>query len=85
MKRLAFSKYLSAAFVAVAFAALGSAPTFAQTLSHYGSPLPRYYDAEGVQHWGSWAPPTAEQKVVSIPHHNLYLSAGQHPRNTRVR
>jgi hypothetical protein len=93
MKRLVSSKYLSAAFAVAAFATIGSVPAFAQSLSHDGSLMPHYFDASGELKWGGWAPAAAEQKVVSIPHHNLYLSAGQHPhlyagqhpRNTRVR
>jgi hypothetical protein len=42
-------------------ATVGSAPASAQSFSHYGSPLPRYYDADGAQHWGSWAPSTTNQ------------------------
>ena len=93
MKTFVSSKYLSAAFAVAAFATIGSAPAFAQALSHDGSLMPHYFDASGELKWGSWAPPTAEQTVANIPHHNLYLSArphphlyaGQNPRNTRVR
>lgn len=45
-----------------AFAPVGSAPASAQAISHDGSALPRYYDSEGGQHWGSWGPPTTTQK-----------------------
>jgi hypothetical protein len=45
-----------------AFAPVASAPALAQAQSHDGSALPRYYDADGGQHWGSWAPAAAEQK-----------------------
>jgi hypothetical protein len=70
MKRLIISKYLlSAAFAAAAFASAGTAS--AQSLSHYGSPLPRYYDAQGAQHWGSWAPPATAQ--AAQPSRPLYL------------
>jgi hypothetical protein len=93
MKTLFNSKVLSTAFAVAAFAAIGCAPASAQSLSHDGSLMPHYFDKNGELKWGDWAPPAAEQKVVSIPQHNLYLSArphphlyaGQNPRNTRVR
>jgi hypothetical protein len=78
MKRLAFSKYLSAAFVAVALATLGSAPTVAQSLSHYGSSLPRYYEADGSQHWGTWAPQASEQKPALKLSPTLYMYVKPH-------
>lgn len=53
-------------------ATVGSAPALAQALTHFGTALPRYYDAEGGQVWGSWAPPATDQKVTPLPH-NLYL------------
>ncbi|MGB6444067.1 MAG: hypothetical protein WBF47_02510 [Xanthobacteraceae bacterium] len=93
MKRLVSSKYLSAAFAVTAFATIGSVSAFAQSLSRDGNLMLHYFDASDEPKWGGRAPPAAEQKVVSIPHRNLYLSAGQHPRlyagqhqrNTRVR
>jgi hypothetical protein len=45
-----------------ALAAVGSAPAFAQAQSHDAAMLPHYYDAEGGQHWGSWAAPSTTQK-----------------------
>jgi hypothetical protein len=93
MKSLFSSKVLSAALIATAFAAVGSVPASAQSLSHDGSLMPHYFDKDGELKWGGWAPPAAEQKVLGIAHHSLYLSArqhphlyaGQNPRNTRVR
>jgi hypothetical protein len=59
MKRLIVRKnLLSTASAGAAFSGASVAPAFAQSLSHYGSPLPRYYDAESAQHWESWAPST---------------------------
>ena len=92
MKTFFNSKLLSAALIAAAFA-IGAAPASAQSLSHDGSLMPHYFDKNGELKWGGWAPPAAQQQVASIPHHNLYLSAGRHshlyagqnPHNTRVR
>ena len=50
-------KLLSTAFGVAALAVASLTPAFAQSRSQYGSPLPRYYDAEGARVWGSWAPP----------------------------
>jgi hypothetical protein len=69
MKRSFSSGRFALALTLSVVATAWSASASAQSLSHYGSPLPRYYDAEGVQHWGSWAPPIAEQK------RSLYLDA----------
>ncbi|MGA7432641.1 MAG: hypothetical protein WBQ24_07495 [Xanthobacteraceae bacterium] len=83
MKRLIVSKYLvSAAFAVAAFAAASLAPAYGQARSHYGSPLPRYYNAEGEQIWGSWAPPAADQQVTGTSH-ALYMYVK--PRRSRAR
>jgi hypothetical protein len=79
MKTFFNSKVLSAALIAAAFAAAGSAPASAQALSHDGSLMPHYFDKDGELKWGGWGPPAAEQKVASVPHHTLYLSARKHP------
>ena len=50
-------KLLSTAFGVAALAVASLTPAFAQSRSQYGSPLPRYYVAEGARVWGSWAPP----------------------------
>jgi hypothetical protein len=39
---------LSTAFAIAAFAAPNLVRVFAQSLSHYGNPLPRFYDAEAA-------------------------------------
>jgi hypothetical protein len=84
MKRLILSKYLlSATFAVAAFAAAGLAPAFAQSRSHYGSPLPRYYNAEGEQIWGSWTPPATDQQAAQ-PSRRLYLYVKPHASRARV-
>jgi hypothetical protein len=56
MKRPVVRKnLLSTAFVVAAFAAPNLVRAFARSLGHYGSPLPRFCDAEGTQHCGFWA------------------------------
>jgi len=83
MKRLIASKYfLSTAFAVAAFAAANLAPAYAQSRSHYGSPLPRYYSAEGEQIWGSWAPPATDQ--VTGTSHTLYMYVKPHRSRARV-
>jgi hypothetical protein len=78
MKRLIASKYLlSTAFAVAAFAAASLAPAYAQSRSHYGSSLPRYYSAEGEQIWGSWAPPATDQQVTGTSH-PLYMYVKPH-------
>jgi hypothetical protein len=63
---------------AVAAVLSGTLPFFAsasaQSMSREGSSLPRYYDSEGAQHWGSWGPPAATQTVTPL-HGSLYLYA----------
>jgi hypothetical protein len=62
MKRHVVRKnLLSTAFAIAAFAAPNLLRAFGQSLSHYGSPLPRFCDAEGTQHCGCWPPPTMSQ------------------------
>ena len=68
MKRPVVRKnLLSTAFTIAAFAAPNMVRAFGQSLSHYGSPLPRFYDAEGTQHCGFWAPPTMVQQTARSP------------------
>ncbi len=74
---------LATAFAVAAFAAASLAPAFAQSRSHYGSPLPRYYNAEGEQIWGSWAPPATSQQPAQ-PSRSLYLYAKPHESHSRV-
>jgi hypothetical protein len=84
MKTFIVSKnLLSTAFAVAAFAAASLAPAFAQSRSQYGSPLPRYYDAEGARVWGSWAPPPTAQPTAQPPH-RLYLYAEPHASHARV-
>jgi hypothetical protein len=84
MKMFIVSKnLLSTAFAVAAFAAASLAPAFAQSRSEYGSPLPRYYDAEGERVLGSWAPPTTGQQTAQPPR-PLYLYAKPHPSHARV-
>jgi hypothetical protein len=84
MKTAILSKnLLSTAFAVAAFAAASLAPAFAQSRSHYGSPLPRYYNAEGEQIWGSWAPPTTGQQTAQ-PSRSLYPYAKPHASHSRV-
>jgi hypothetical protein len=82
MKSFFNSKILSAALIAGALAAVGSAPASAQSLSHDGSLMPHYFDKNGELKFGGWAPPANEQKAVT-PSHNLYLYAKPHA-HTRV-
>jgi hypothetical protein len=85
MKTLIVSKnLLSTAFAVAVFAAAGLAPAYTQALSHDGSSLPRYYDAEGAQHWGSWAPPTAGPQLAQ-PSRSLYLYAKPRRPHARAR
>ena len=80
MKTLTVSKnLLSTAFAVAAFVAATLPPAFAQALSHEGSMLPRYYDSEGGQHWGSWGPPATGQITAQSPR-RLYLYAKPHAR-----
>jgi|HubBroStandDraft_2_1064218.scaffolds.fasta_scaffold89918_2 hypothetical protein len=44
-RRFVRQNLLSTAFATAAFAAPNLARAFAQSLGHYGSPLPRFYDA----------------------------------------
>jgi hypothetical protein len=91
MKTLFSSKFVSAALIATALAAVGSAPASAQALSHDGSLMPHYFDKNGELKWGGWAPPAGEHQVVArshqaaprlqqavAPSRSLYLSAKQH-------
>jgi hypothetical protein len=53
MKRPVLGKnLLSTAFAIAAFVAPNLARAFAQSLSHYGNPLPGLYGADGTQHCG---------------------------------
>jgi hypothetical protein len=74
MKRLVSSKLLSAAIIAGVFAAVGSLPAAAQTMSHDGSLLPHYFDKNGELKFGSWGPPAAEPPAAHVSR-SLYLSA----------
>ena len=56
MKTFFSSKVLSAALIAAAFAAAGSVPASAQSLSRDGSLMPHYFDKSGELKWGGWAP-----------------------------
>ena len=57
MKRPAVREnLLSTAFAIAAFAVPNLVRAFAQSLSRYGSPLPRSYEAEASQRCGFWAP-----------------------------
>ena len=69
MKRPVVHKnLLSTAFAIAAFAAPNLVRAFAQSLSHYGNPLPGFFfDAEGTQHCGFWAPPTMGQQTARSP------------------
>jgi hypothetical protein len=68
MKRPVVRKnLLSTAFAIAAFAAPNLVRAFAQSLSHYGNPLPGVFDAEGTQHCGYWAPPTMDQQTARSP------------------
>jgi hypothetical protein len=80
MKTLFSRKILSAALIATALAAVGSVPASAQTLSHYGSLMPHYFDKNGELKWGGWAPAAPEHQAA-IPSHTLYLYAGHAHRN----
>jgi hypothetical protein len=84
MKRLIVSRYLlfSAAFAVAAFASVSSMPAFSQALSHEGSALPRYYDAGGEQHWGSWGPAVTEQQAGQ-PSRPLSLYVKPHASHVR--
>jgi hypothetical protein len=84
MKRLGFSKFLSAAFVAGALVTAGVAPTFAQALSHDGSLLPHYFDKNGELKWGGWAPPAAELKPAITPSRTLYMYVKPHRHHSHV-
>jgi hypothetical protein len=81
--RLFSAKILSAALIATAFAAAGSAPASAQALSHDGSLMPHYFDKDGELKWGGWGP-AAEQKPAA-PSHSLYLYAKPHGHRSHVR
>jgi hypothetical protein len=84
MKRFIVSKnLLSAAFAVAAFTAASLAPALAQSRSHYGSPLPRYYNSEGEQIWGSWAPPATDQQAAQ-PSRRLYLYVKPSASHARV-
>ena len=66
MKRPAVRKnLLSTAFAIAAFAVPNLVRAFAQSLSRYGSPLPRSHEAEGSQRCGFWAPPTIGHSPIA--------------------
>jgi hypothetical protein len=68
MKRPVVGKNrLSTSLAIAAFAAPNLVRAFAQSLSHYGNPLPGFFDAEGTQHRGFWAPPTMGQQTARSP------------------
>ena len=77
MKSLFSSKVLSAALIAAAFAAVGSVPASAQSLSHDGSLMPHYFDKSGELKWGGWAPAAPEHQAAN-PSRTLYLYAKPH-------
>ncbi len=83
MTRIVSKNLLSTAFAVAALAAASLTPAFAQALSHYGSPLPRYYNAEGEQIWGSWAPPITSRQTAQ-PSRSLYMYAKPHASHARV-
>jgi hypothetical protein len=74
MNTLISGKALSIALAVAAFAAVGSVPASAQSMSHDGSQLPHYFDANGELKWGGWAPPAAEHQAAN-PSRSLYLYA----------
>ena len=84
MKTLFSSKFLSAALIAAAFAAVGSVPASAQALSHDGSLLPHYFDKNGELKFGSWGPPAAEQQAAN-PSRTLYMYAKPHAHHSHAR
>jgi hypothetical protein len=73
MKRPVVRKnLLSTAFAIAAFAAPNLVRAFAQCLSHYESPLPRFCDTEGTLHCGFWAPDhRSADSVIAAP---LYVT-----------
>jgi hypothetical protein len=84
MKGIFSSKVLSAALIATAFAAVGSVPASAQSLSHDGSLMPHYFDKDGELKWGGWAPQAGEQHAAA-PTRSLYLYAKPHAHRSHVR
>jgi hypothetical protein len=88
MKTLFTAKnYLPVAFAVAAFATIGSASAFAQSLSHDGSLLPHYYDASGELKWGSWgqeeAAPAVRHQALR-PTQQLIQDAQKRSAHTRV-
>jgi hypothetical protein len=84
MKTFFSSKVLSAALIAAAFAAAGSVPASAQSLSRDGSLMPHYFDKSGELKWGGWAPAAPEHQAAA-PSHSLYLYAGPKVHRAHVR
>jgi hypothetical protein len=84
MNTLISGKALSIAVAVAAFAAVGSVPASAQSMSHDGSLLPHYFDSNGELKFGGWAPPAAEHQAVN-PSRSLYLYAKPHTRRSHVR
>ncbi len=85
MKRLFASKYLlSAALAVAALAAVSSAPAFAQSVDHFGSMLPHYFNGAGEEIWGSWGPPTTQQQAAQ-PSRRLYMYVNPHASRSRGR
>jgi hypothetical protein len=77
---------LSTAFAVVALGAASLAPAFAQSISHDGTALPRYYDSSGEQRWGSWGPavpPTTGQQTAQPPR-RLYMYVKPSASHARV-
>ena len=56
---------LIAALAAVSMAS----PALAQSMDHYGSQLPHYFDSSGALVWGSWgpAPAPAVHSIAQAP------------------
>jgi hypothetical protein len=70
----------SALVVAAAIAvATTASPVLAQTAEHTGGLMPNYYDVNGKQVWGAWAPTqtaTNRSQQVAASNRKLYAFVG---------
>jgi hypothetical protein len=57
------------ALIAVLVGMSIASPVFAQSMDHFGSSLPHYFDGSGELIWGSWGPPAPviHREVAQAP------------------
>lgn len=69
-KRFSANKYLAVALALAEFAAVGTAPAFAQAASKYGSVLPSHYLSDGSQAPGWYAETSSPRHLAHTPSTN---------------